>query len=252
MLRRIGAHVRNQWMGALALFVALGGTAVAATGALDGPAPGQDSVGSLDIIDGQVQSTDLRNNAVVGSKVRDDSLTDTDIAQNTLGFRETATSASDEIKFGSIDEWDVADNSLAGADVANNSLAGADVADNSLTGADIADNSGVDSCLGSVRLGSLCARAENSTRTWDEAFIHCANLGMRVPTLGEARQLLQTYDIPNVGPSEWFWTDELSVTENSGNGNLDEIGYTARENGGVSPAYPYIPWETVCVSTPTN
>ena len=93
MLRRIGTHVRNQWMGALALFVALGGTAFAATGALDGPAPGQNSVGSLDIINGQVQNGDLQDNAVGSSKVNNDTLTAADIAQNTLGFRETATSA---------------------------------------------------------------------------------------------------------------------------------------------------------------
>jgi hypothetical protein len=55
------AHLRRQWMGALALFLVLtGGTAYAA-GALDGPLPGTNRVGSLDIINGQVLAADVGN-----------------------------------------------------------------------------------------------------------------------------------------------------------------------------------------------
>ena len=85
MLRRAGSHVRNQWMGALSLFLVLaGGTAAAATVALDGPATGQNSVGSLDIIDRQVQNVDIQDSAVRGGKVRDESLTGADIDEATL------------------------------------------------------------------------------------------------------------------------------------------------------------------------
>jgi hypothetical protein len=43
---------------------------------------------------------------------------------------------------------------------------------------------------------------------------------MRVPTIGEAFQLAQTYDIPAVGEGELFWTDEID-----------------RDAGGVSRVY---------------
>ena len=128
MPSRIKGHLTfANVMSAAALFVALGGTAVAATAALDGPAPGQNSVGSLDIINGQVQSADIQDNSVVSSKVKEDSLTAVDVAQNTLGFRETATSQSDEIAAGSIDEWDVANGSLMGVDIADHSIGASDI-----------------------------------------------------------------------------------------------------------------------------
>lgn len=234
-------HVRSQWMGALALLVALGGTAYAASGPLDGPAPGKNSVGSLDVIDGQVQSADIQDNAVGSSKVKNDSLTDNDIAQNTIGFRESATSASDEIEYGSIDEYDVADGTLTTDDVANQSL----------TGDDILPRSGVDSCTATVRLGSLCVRAENSARKWREAMTHCANLDLRVPTLGEALQLAQTHDIPNVDESEFFWTDEQD-DGTTFDGHIIETGYVVDDADHFGELSHQATAETVCVMNPVN
>ena len=109
----------NRWSGTLALFLVLtGGTAMA----VDGSLPGQNTVGSADIINAEVKAPDIgqgevltdeiANGQVQSADVKNDALTNDDIAQDTLGFRETATSASDEIRVGSIDEWDVADNSL--------------------------------------------------------------------------------------------------------------------------------------------
>jgi hypothetical protein len=64
MFSKALVHLRRQWMGALALFLVLtGGTAYAA-GALDGPLPGTNQVGSLDIINGQVLSADVGNGQV--------------------------------------------------------------------------------------------------------------------------------------------------------------------------------------------
>src|SRR5688572_27067109 len=57
-----------------------------------------------------------------------------------------------------------------------------DVVNESLTGADIKNRSGVDTCVNSFRLGSLCFRAENAARPWSQAAQHCANLNMRLPT----------------------------------------------------------------------
>lgn len=234
MIGRVVTHVRNQWMGALALLIAAGGTAYAAAGPLDGPAPGQNSVGSLDIINGQVQNSDIQDNSVGGSKVKNSSIASPDVAD------------------GSVGGWDVDNETLTGDDIADDTLTGRDIANPALTGADIVPRSGVDSCVASVRLGSLCVRGENSARVFNQALAHCGNLDMRLPSLGEALQLARTHDIPNADETEWFWTDELSLQDHTPSGTLQEIGYIARDDGLTSPAFPNVPWETVCVSTPVN
>jgi hypothetical protein len=80
MIRTVLAHLRTQWMGALALFLVLvGGTAYAA-----------DTIGSSDIINGQVKTADIGNNQVRSADVRDDALTNggltgADIVEGSLG-----------------------------------------------------------------------------------------------------------------------------------------------------------------------
>jgi hypothetical protein len=54
MLRTFGSHIRNQWIGALALFLVLGGGTAYAVTHLD-----KDSVRSQHIVDGQVKPKDL-------------------------------------------------------------------------------------------------------------------------------------------------------------------------------------------------
>jgi hypothetical protein len=73
MLKRLGRYVRRHHVGLIALFVAMGGTAYAG-GAIDGPAPSTDSVGSLDIIDRQVLSSDIGPNQAKGADVDEASL----------------------------------------------------------------------------------------------------------------------------------------------------------------------------------
>ena len=64
MIRTLAAHLRAQWMGALALVLVLaGGTAYAAN-----------TVGSDDIINGQVKSPDIGSNQVQSADIRDDTL----------------------------------------------------------------------------------------------------------------------------------------------------------------------------------
>ena len=106
---------------------------------------------------------------------------------------------------------DVIDDSLQSKDFRNGqAVKGTDVVNDSLTDADIADRNGVDTCVATVRIGSLCVRAKNFARTWLDAARHCANLDLRQPTLGEARQLATTHDIPNVDPDEEFWTADMA------------------------------------------
>jgi len=138
------------------------------------------------------------------------------------------------------------------ADVAQDAVKGSNVANKSLTGADIAAKSGVDTCVDSVRRGNLCFRAENFARPWDQAAQHCANLNMRLPTYGEAKQLATNYNLPNVDQNEEFWTDEIFAQ----GVNDDRWAFVESDTGdgsGGSAAFRLdITAETACVTTPTN
>ena len=69
MISTILAHLRAQWMGALALFLVLaGGTAYAAN-----------TIASSDIINGEVKSVDVGNNQVRSVDVTNEGLTGADI-----------------------------------------------------------------------------------------------------------------------------------------------------------------------------
>ena len=136
------------------------------------------------------------------------------------------------------------------ADVAANAINAQRVTDQSLTGYDIRDQSGVDTCISnSVRLGPLCAGAANVHQTWNQARALCANLDLRLPTLGEAQALAVKHDIPNVDQNEYFWTDEYfqDVGGNSLAWTMNDAGtssYVSVNNNSDI--------ETTCVTTPTN
>ena len=78
-----------------------------------GAAYAANTIGSSDIINGQVRTVDLANNAVNSAKIADSTVTGDDVANN----------------------------SIASADITNNSVAGADVASNTLDGLDIQEGS---------------------------------------------------------------------------------------------------------------
>jgi hypothetical protein len=81
MFRRVRTHFRQQFVGYLALFVALGGTTYAA--ATIGPNNiKNDAVLSRHIKDGQVTNADLGANSVGPGKVVDGSLTGADVKPN--------------------------------------------------------------------------------------------------------------------------------------------------------------------------
>ena len=141
---------------------------------------------------------------------------------------------------------DVIDNSLLSADLKNNqAVRSADVGSEALTGADVADQSGVDTCVSTVRIGQLCFRAENFDRNWNEALEYCADLDLRLPSVAEAMELARTHDLPNVGTTEDFWTDELI-------GESIQEAVLVDDGGDLTSDPPSAIHETACVTTPTN
>ena len=116
MFHRFASMLRNQWMGALALFLVLtGGTAMA----VDGSLPGQNTVGSQDIINGEVMQDDLAANSIGSGKIVDGPVKNQDLS--------AGASNTNTIQDGGVWGVDVKDNSLSGADLDDSSLDGGQI-----------------------------------------------------------------------------------------------------------------------------
>ena len=119
---RVLDHVRRQWIGTLALFLALtGGTAYA----LDG----QNTVFSDDIVNGEVKVADIGQGAVATDELANGQVKAADIGDGEVN--------SSEIANGQVLSADIATGEVRSGNVANDNLTGADLASNSLKGADI-------------------------------------------------------------------------------------------------------------------
>jgi hypothetical protein len=152
----IAQHIRSNVVGYLALFVALSGTAYA----VDGPLPGQNQVGSEDIINEEVKRDDLGPDAVRTGKVLNETLLAEDIATGAISSSEVLNSTlthfdlgTDSVRYPELDPgafdpaeiaeiapgfvFGIANDSIQSEEVSANSLNGSDIATNSLTGADI-------------------------------------------------------------------------------------------------------------------
>jgi hypothetical protein len=145
---KVSDHVRSNVWGIAAMFVALTGTAYA----MDGPLPGQNQVGSADIINGevldqdigagQVKSAQIAANAIGSGKVADGSLMGADLATDAISDDTlNPLTGSTRIAANAVKESELGDSSVFSSEVAPNSLTGADIATNSIGGVDIADES---------------------------------------------------------------------------------------------------------------
>jgi|RhiMetStandDraft_4_1073278.scaffolds.fasta_scaffold30380_2 hypothetical protein len=81
-VERIGNHLRSNMLGLVAIFIVLGGTAYA----VNGPLRGHNTVGTKDIINGQVKGRDIHKGAVRSSDVRRNDLTGRDINEASLNL----------------------------------------------------------------------------------------------------------------------------------------------------------------------
>lgn len=125
MLRKFGSHIRDQWMGALALFLVLGaGTAHAVT-QID-----RDSVKSKHIVDNQVKSIDVANGSLNGVDIDESSL-------GSVPFAEEANTANSAMQAGDAGTLDSLDSAAFQARVSQACTAGSAIrsiaADGSVT-----------------------------------------------------------------------------------------------------------------------
>jgi hypothetical protein len=118
MRQRLRSHLTYaNVISTLCLFLLLGGTAVA----VDGSLAGQNTVGSADIINGEVKADDLAPNSVGSGKIADRQVKNAELGPN-------AASSNT-----------IADEGVQGIDIANGQVTGPDVGNDSLTAADVAD-----------------------------------------------------------------------------------------------------------------
>jgi hypothetical protein len=140
MSARIRAHIRSNVVGYVAIFLfAIGGTAAA----VDGPLPGQNQVGSADIIDAEVKTPDLGASAVATGKIADGQVKSADIGGGEVRTADLGAGAVDSSKIadGQVRSADVLNNNLTADDLASGSVAGAEVKDAAIANADVAPNS---------------------------------------------------------------------------------------------------------------
>lgn len=149
--RRIPGHTTV--VAYLALFVALGGTSVAAL-----------SIGSRQIKDNSVRARDLRNNDVRGRDLRDNTITGRDVARNRLGGR-----AIKESTLGTVPRATEADR---------------------LNGTTAAQLKTVCPAETTPKAGT-CFETARPNAPYAAASTDCANKGRRLPTQFELRQFAQ-------------------------------------------------------------
>ena len=238
----------------LALFVALGGTGAYAA----------NTVFSTDIVDGQVKTPDLANVAVTNGKIGASAVNANKIASNAVTTGKIAGNA--------VTTGKVADNNLTGSDVLDSTIRSADIAPLTITGFDVGFNAIEDVHVrddtltefdidesrlfychsGAVLFGRLCAGG-GASGTHGQAANACANIGLRLPTWGEAITLALNHDVPGVGAGERFWTDEV-VREGFGSGMTGASIVAVDENAGAidSDASNTVSYKIVCVETPSG
>jgi hypothetical protein len=128
----------------LAFFIAVG----------TGGAYAANTIGSTDIIDGQVKSVDVGDNEIKSSDVKDESLTTfdvstflgSDVVDGTLTGADIqdSTIGGFDIADGAIGGFDIADGAVGSADIGNGAIGGVDIANGTLTAQDVGENAFLD------------------------------------------------------------------------------------------------------------
>ena len=138
MSTRVGAHLRSNVLGLVAIFIALTGTAVA------GQVAATNSVVSKSIQNGQVKKPDLAANAVRGHvNVVDGSIGAADLGLDSVGADQIAANAvgASEIADDAVGAAEVADDSLGAGNLAPSSVENSELAANAVTGAKVSNRS---------------------------------------------------------------------------------------------------------------
>lgn len=111
----VSDHLRSNVIGYVAVFIALSGTAYA----IDGPLPGQNQVGSEDIIDGEVKNNDLGGNSVATGKIANGQVQNADLAESSVTSDTVADSSltKADLGVGSVGAFEIDGNAFRLEDI---------------------------------------------------------------------------------------------------------------------------------------
>ena len=118
-----------------------------------GAAYAADTIGSEDIINGQVKSPDIGNNQVRSADIRADAVDGSKVLDNSLGTNDVATNSlfGSDIFYGTLTSADIGTSAVASTEIANGSIVSADIASHGIDQSRIA---GTDH-YGSIGVGGL-------------------------------------------------------------------------------------------------
>ncbi len=174
MRGRLSTHLRDNIVSYLALFCfATTGTAHA----VDGPLDGQNTVGSVDIIDSEVTSADIGTGNVAGIdvanqtiqpvKVADGTLISTDVAAGSLAdaqIDESAIFNDNSLTTADVDDASLFnDDSLNSTDLALNSINGSEIAPRAVGSSEVSSITGADIAADSADADEIAASAVGSS-----------------------------------------------------------------------------------------
>jgi hypothetical protein len=228
----------------LALFVAVS----------TGGAYAANTIFSADIVDGEVKTADLANEAVTNPKLKPGAVTTNRLAGGAV--------TTEKVKNENLTGTDVLDSTIRSADIAPLTITGFDVGFNAIEDVHVRDDTLTDFDIDEARLfhchsgtilfGRLCAGG-GASGTHGQAGNLCANIGLRLPTWGEAITLALNHDVPGVGAGDFFWTDEV-VDAGFGTGMANPSIVAVSENAFAidSDDASSVSYKIVCVETPTG
>jgi hypothetical protein len=201
----------------LSLFLVLtGGTALA----VDGSLPGQNTVGSADIINGEVQPDDIKADSIGSAKIAPQSVKNSDLG---LGASSSNTIADGgiegiDVKNGTLGSLDLATNSIGFDEIEQAAVRSEEVEDGSLTGDDIDDDTISGADIYEYSLGQVPDADTVDGRNSDLL------APPRIHAVGDLAA--RRYLIPNLGYSVYcgppagymyvtFYVDDVNLTANS-------------------------------------
>ena len=217
MSQQISAYIRQNILGLVAIFIALGGVSWAASSLP------KNSVTSKQLRNGQVKAADLAANSVTGPKVADGSLGGADIDEASLDLPPATAGGT-------------AGGDLAGAYpnpvLAGNSVGGGEVANDSLTGDDILE-SGLDFGQLQARINGTCATGSAIGSVGAAGDVICRAFPGTLPPSGTAGgDLTGTYPNPFVGANT---IDGANIVDTTRSVSLPLAGFFNCDQANAGP-----------------
>jgi hypothetical protein len=149
-MNRIRRHLSfANVMSVVAVFLALGGTSLAAVQLT------KNSVGAKQIKKNAVRASEIKTSAVGASEIRSNAVAGGDVADGTLG--------SGDLGDNSVGSSELGDNSVGGGELANSSVGSGEVTDDSLTDSDLATGAGAPTAYARIdSTGTLIGGADQN------------------------------------------------------------------------------------------